>query len=106
MQKVKQADILLSTYQKLIKAIEDEHIVCKTVRDSMLKGYKGAKKQLTGENLWWKMEKEMTQVKTFASKFLGINCPSKLPSGTTQLCHMKKLYIIKLRKVQFPVMCS
>jgi hypothetical protein len=64
----------------------------------MLKGYKGAKKQLTGETLWLKMEKEMTQMKMFASKFPGINCPSKLPSGTTQLHHMKKPYIIKLWK--------
>jgi hypothetical protein len=90
----------------LILDIEDVHFLCETVHDGMLKGYKGAKKQLTGETLWRKMGKEMTQVKTFASKFPGINCPSKLPSGTTQLCHMKEPYIIKLWKELFPVMCS
>jgi hypothetical protein len=67
----------------------------------MLAGYKGAKKSLTGETLWRKMEREMTEVKTFASKFPGINCPSKLPSGSTQLCHMKKPYIIKLWAERF-----
>ncbi len=106
MRKVEQAGILLLKYQQLIEAIEDELFVCETVRDDMLKGCKGAKKQLTDDNLWRKMEKEMTQVKMFPSKFLGIMCPSELPSGTTQLCHMKKPYIIKLWKVQFPVMCS
>ena len=106
MWKVKQTDILLSKYQKLIEVIEDEHFVCETVRDGMLTGYKGAKKQLTGDNLWRKMEKEMTQVKTFTSKFPGIICLSKLPSGINQLRHMKKLYIVKLWKAQFPVMCS
>jgi hypothetical protein len=39
----------------------------------MLKVYKGAKKQLTGENLWRKTEKDMAQVKTFALEFPGIN---------------------------------
>jgi hypothetical protein len=106
MRKVQQGEILLSKYESLILDIEDEHFLCKTVRDGMLKGYKGAKKQLTGETLWQKMEKEMTQVKMFASKVLGINCLSKLPSSITQLCHMKKPYIIKLWKDQFPVMCS
>jgi hypothetical protein len=106
MRKVQQGEILLSKYKSLILDIEDVHFLCETIRDGMLKGYKGAKKQLTGESLWRKMEKEMTQVKTFASKFPGINCPSELPSGTTQLRHLKKPYIIKLWKEQFPVMCS
>jgi hypothetical protein len=106
MRKVQQGEILLSKYTSLILDIEDVHFLYKTIRDGMLKGYKEAKKQLTGETLWRKMEKEMTQAKTFASNFLGIYCLSELPSGTTQLRHMKKPYIIKLWKEQFPVMCS
>ena len=98
MRRVEQTDILLLKYQKLIEAIEDEHFVCKTVCAGMLKGYNEAKKQLTGNNLWQRMEKEMTRVKTFASKIPGINCLSELPSGTTQLCHMKKRCISKLWK--------
>jgi hypothetical protein len=77
MRKVQQGEILLSKYKSLILDIEDRYFLCETFLDGMLKGYKGAKKQLTGETLWQKMEKEMTQVKTFASKFPGINCPSK-----------------------------
>jgi hypothetical protein len=34
---------------------------------------------MTGKTLWRKHEREMTELKTFASKFLGINCPSELP---------------------------
>jgi hypothetical protein len=44
------------------------------------------------------------QIKTFASRFPGVNSPSQLPNGTTQLNQMKKLYIIKLWKEQNPVM--
>ncbi len=98
-------ELLLSKYQSLIEDIEDEHFVCDTVREDMMKGYKGAKKSLTGNNLWRKLEEEMTQIKTFASMFPGINCPSELPSGTTQLRQMKKPYIMKLWKEQFPVTC-
>jgi hypothetical protein len=51
------------------------------------------------------MEREMTKVKTFASKVPGINCPSELPSGSThQLRHMKKPYIIKLWMDRFLVL--
>ncbi len=99
-------EIILTKYQGLIEGIKDHHFLCETVRNGMLKGYKGVKKSLTGETLWWKMEKEMTQVKTFASRFPGINCLSELPSVSTQLCHMKKPYIIKLWTERFPVMCS
>ncbi|MFM8621859.1 MAG: hypothetical protein ACKOB3_00525, partial [Holophagaceae bacterium] len=91
-------------YQRLIGDISPENFVCETVRNDMLAGYKGVKKGLTGETLWRKMEREMTEVKTFASKFPGINCPSKLPSGSTQLCRMKKPYIIKLWAERYPVM--
>ena len=103
MKKPQMGELLLDKYQRLIEDIEDEHFASAVVRDDMLRGYKGAKKALTGENLWRKLEKEMTQVKTFASRFPGVNSPSQLPSGTTQLRQMKKPYIIKLWKEQNPV---
>jgi hypothetical protein len=90
MKKPQMGELLLSKYQHLIEDIEDEHFASAVVRDDMLRGYKRAKKTLMGENLWQKLEKEMTQV----------NSPSQLPSGTTQLRQMKKPYIIKLWKEQ------
>ena len=104
MRKPQMGDMILKKYQRLIGDIADEHFVCESVRNDMLAGYKGAKKSLTGKTLWRKMEREMTELKTFASKFPGINCPSELPSGSTQLRHMKKPYIIKLWSERFPVM--
>ena len=104
MRKPQMGDMILKKYQRLIGEIGPEHFVCESVRNDMLAGYKGAKKSLTGETLWRKMEREMTELKTFASKFPGINCPSELPSGSTQLCHMKKPYIIKFRAEHFPVL--
>ena len=92
--------LLLNKYQRLIEDIEDKHFSSDDVREHMLQGYKGAKKGLTGDTLWRKLEKEMTAVKTFASKFPGVNCPSQLPSGTAQLRQMKKPLIIKLWKEQ------
>ncbi len=103
MRKPQMGETLLKKYQSLIGEIAPEHFVCESVHHDMLAGYKGAKKSLTGETLWRKMEREMTDMKTFASKFPGINCPSELPSGSTQLCHMKKPYIIMLWTEQFPV---
>ena len=92
--------LLLNKYQHLIEDIEDKHFSSDDVREHMLQSYKGAKKGLTGDTLWRKLEKEITAVKTFASKFPGVNSPSQLPSGTAQLRQMKKPLIIKLWKEQ------
>jgi hypothetical protein len=73
MRKAQMGEIILTKYQGLIEGIKDHHFLCETVRGGMLKGYKGAKKSLTGETLWQKMEKEMTQVKTFALRFPGMS---------------------------------
>jgi hypothetical protein len=77
MRKAQMGEIILTKYQGLIESIEDYHFLCETVCDGMLKGYKGAKKSLTGETLWWKMEKEMTQVKRSPCNSRGlIVCPN------------------------------
>ena len=100
MKKPQMGALLLNKYQSLIEYIEDQHFSSDNVREDMLWGYKGAKKGLTGDTLWRKLEKEMTAVKTFESKFPGVNSPSQLPSGTAQLRQMKKPLIIKLWKEQ------
>jgi hypothetical protein len=43
--------ILVKKYQRLIGDIAPKHFVCKSVRNDMLAGYKGAKKSLTGKSL-------------------------------------------------------
>ena len=103
MRKPAMGDMILKKYQRLIQDIDPVHFVCESVRVDMLAGYKGSKKNMTGETLWRKYEREMTEVKTFASKFPGINCPSELPSGSTQLLDMKRPYIIKLWSERYPV---
>jgi hypothetical protein len=87
----------------IINEIEDVHFEDDSVRADMLNGYKGAKKELLGPNLLQKLEAEMRDIRKFAAKFAGFNNPSKLPSRTTQLHHMKKPVIIKLWKKKYPV---
>ncbi len=100
MKRLQMGALFLNKYQHLIEDIEDRHFSSDDVHKDMLRGYKGAKKGLTGDTLWRKLEKEMMAVKTFVSKFPGVNSPSQLPSGTAQLCQMKKPLIIKLWKEQ------
>ncbi len=65
--------LLLNKYQCLIEDIEDKHFSSDDVREDMLRSHKGVEKGLTGDTLWRKLEKEMMAVKTFASKFPGVN---------------------------------
>ncbi len=104
MKKLKHGEVLLSKYMNIINEIEDVHFEDDSVHADMLNGYKGTKKELSGPNLLRKLDVEMRDVRKFAAKFPGFNNPSQLPSGTTQLCHMKKLVIIKLWKKKYPVM--
>jgi hypothetical protein len=104
MKKSKCEEALLSKYMNIINEIEDVHFEDDSVRADMLKGYKGAKKELSGPNLLWKLDAEMRDVRKFAAKFPRFSNPSELPSGMTQLRHMKKPVIIKLWKKKYPVM--
>jgi hypothetical protein len=93
MKSTKQEEIILRKYTSIINDIEDHQFRMLSVCAAMLQHYSGGKKQLTGDTLWRKMEKIMTDMRLFASKFSGMKSTSNLPSGLTQLCHMKQPYL-------------
>ena len=106
MKKATREDILLRKYTGIISEIEDNCFEDPTVRESMLSGYKGAKREgLKGSNLLRKIDIEMTNVRKFSVKFPGFNNPAGLPSGLTQLRDMKATVVAKLWKSKYPVMC-
>ncbi len=72
-------------------------------RESMLRRYKGAKKDHTVQSLWRKYEQELTLLRTFAKKIPGIGNFAELPSGSTQLWHMKTPLVQSLWKEKNPV---
>ncbi len=57
---------------------------------------------MTGESLLRKLDTEMRELRKFAAKFPGFSNPSSLPSGTTQLSHMKIPVIVKMWKKVYP----
>jgi hypothetical protein len=98
---------LLGKYRSIIEDIEDEHFESdQGLQEIMLKGCFSTKREISGASLRRKLKVEMTALKTFASKFPGINCVSDLPSGSTQLCHVKKPLILKLWKAANPATVS
>ena len=68
-------------YTSIINDIEDHQFEMDSVRSAMLWKYSGEKKQLTGATLSRKMEKVMTDMKLFASKFPGVIAPLICPVG-------------------------
>jgi hypothetical protein len=72
----KQEEIILHKYTSIINDILDHQFEMASVRAAMLWQYSGGKKQLTGATLWRKMEKVMTDMRLFASKFPGVNSTS------------------------------
>jgi hypothetical protein len=93
MKRDKQEEIILRKYTSINNDIEDHQFEMASVCTAMLQQYSGRKKQHTGATLWRKMEKVMTDMRLFASKFPGVNSTSNLPSRLTQLCHMKQPHI-------------
>ena len=73
------------------------------VREKMCQMYKGAKKEHTAQSLWRKYEQELTLLRTFAKKIPGIGNLEELPSGSTQLRHMKTPLVQSLWKEKNPV---
>ena len=73
------------------------------VRENMRRMYKGAKKENSPKSLWRKYEVELTGLRTFAKKIPGIGNLAELPSGSTQLRHMKMPLVQKLWKEKYPV---
>ena len=106
MKKTKREEKLFSKYVSIINEIEDDRFGDDSVRRDMLHKYKGAKAPHSGANLLRKLDLEMRDIRKFAAKFPGFNNPAELPSGTTQLRHMKKPVIAKLWRNHYPVMSS
>ena len=102
MKKSDRETVLLRKYLSLIDEIEDECFDSPSVRSDMKLRYRGAKKNLTGESLLRKLDTEMRELRKFAAKFPGFSNPSSLPSGTTQLSHMKVPVIVKIWKKVYP----
>jgi hypothetical protein len=94
----------LAKYISIVDDIEDDQFVNETlVRDKMRRIYKGAKKEHTAQSLWRKYEQELTLLRTFAKKIPGIGNLAELPSGSTQLKHMKTPLVQSLWKEKNPV---
>ncbi len=84
-------------YLHIVNNIEDELFENKPVRDAMCINYKGANGGgVTSATVYWKQETEINNIRKFAAKFPGVGDMSELPSGSTQVRDMMKLYIIRL----------
>ena len=105
MKRPKQEDAFMRKYMQIITSIEDDQFENDDVREAMLLNYKGSKKggSFTGATVYRKQETEINNIRKFAAKFPGVNNPSQLPSGSTQVRDMKKPYIIRLWKMKHPV---
>jgi hypothetical protein len=105
MKRQKQEDVFMRKYMQIITSIDDEEFKNNDVHNAMLLNYKGSKKggRFTGATVYHKQEAEINNIRKFAANFPGINNPSKLPSGSTQVRDMKKPYIIRLWKLKHPV---
>ena len=91
-------------YISIVNEIEDDQFVNEAlVRENMLQRYKGAKKNHTAQSLLRKYEQELTLLRTFAKKILGIGNLAELPSGSKQLRHMKTPLVESLWKEKNPV---
>ena len=93
----------MAKYILIVDEIEDDQFVNEAlVRENMRRRYKGAKKDHTA-SLWRKYEQELTLLRTFAKKIMGIGNLAELPSGSTQLKHMKTPLVQSLWKKKHPV---
>jgi len=95
--------VFFAMYISIVNEIEDDQFVNEAlVRENMRRRYKGAKKDHTA-SLWRKYEQELTLLRTFAKKIPGIGNLAELPSGSTQLRHMKTPLVESLWKENNPV---
>jgi hypothetical protein len=100
----KKESAFIAKYLSIVDEIEDDHFEEKeSVRENMRQRYKGANKDTSVQSLWRKYEAELTCLRTFAKIFPGIGNLAELPSGSTQLRHMKKRLAESLWKEKYPV---
>ena len=104
MKKDSKEGAFFAKYLSIIDEIEDDQFEdTGLVRETMCQMYKGAKKENSPKSLWRKYEVELTGLRTFAKKIPGIGNLAELPSGSTQLRHMKMPLVQKLWKEKYPV---
>jgi hypothetical protein len=104
MKKDRKEGAFFAKYLSIIDEIEDDQFEdTGLVRESMRRMYKGAKKANSSKSLWRKYEVELTGLRTFAKRIPGIGNLAELPSGSTQLRHMKMPLVQKLWKEKYPV---
>jgi hypothetical protein len=105
MKKDKKERFFFAKYLSIIDEIEDDQFedTENQVRENMRKMYKGAKKVNSPKSLWRKYKVELTGLWTFAKQIPGIGNLMELPSGSTQLRHMKMPLVQKLWKEKYPV---
>jgi hypothetical protein len=105
MKKDKKERAFFAKYLSTIDEIEDDQFEKKEnpVRENMRRMYKGAKKVNSPKSLRRKYEVELTCLRTFAKTIPGIGNLAELPSGSTQLRHMKMPLVQKLWKEKYPV---
>jgi hypothetical protein len=68
MKKDKTEKAFLAKYVSIIDEIEDKEFKDESVRTNMRQRYKGAKKDISGQSLWWNYESELTNLWSFAKK--------------------------------------
>ncbi len=105
MKKDKKESFFFAKYLSIIDEIEDDQFenTENPVRENMRWMYKGTKKVNSPKSLWRKYEVELTCLLTFAKNIPGIGNLAELPSGSTQLRHMKMPLVQKLWKEKYPV---
>jgi hypothetical protein len=103
MKKDKKEKAFFEKYVSIIDEIEDKEFKYASVRNNMRRRYKGAKKDSIWQSLWRKYETELTDLRSFAKKNPGIGNLAELPSGSTQLRHMKKPLVQALWTAKHPV---
>jgi hypothetical protein len=104
MKKDKKESAFFAKYLSIIDEIEDDQFKnAETVRENMCRMYKGAKEIKFSEESVAEIRRRLTCLRTFAKKIPGIGNLAELPSGSTQLRHMKMPLVQSLWKEKYPV---
>jgi hypothetical protein len=90
MKKDKKEKAFFAKYVSIIDEIKDEEFENELIHSNMRRRYESAKKDNNGQSLWQKYKTELTELQSFAKIIPGIGTLAELPSGSTQLQHMKK----------------
>ena len=103
MKKEKKEAAFFNKYMGILEEIEDDQFEDESVHQAMRRRYKLAKMDSNPARLWWKYESDLTELHNFAKKLPGVGSLSQLPSGSTQLKHMKMPLVHKLWTEKYQV---